>query len=104
MELEPVAFVRQGTGWQAARDGRAGERTGGLRDLTSLKPADVAVKEIEFPDITDPKPKPGDTGIDPKVSLPNHGTIAVPSNRGRESILTVISSFSPPAFWWRLVS
>jgi hypothetical protein len=41
-----------------------------LRDLTLIKPADAAVKEIEFPDITDPKPKPGDTGVDPKVSLP----------------------------------
>jgi hypothetical protein len=36
-----------------------------LRDLPSLKPADMVVKEMIFPEL--PDSKPGDTGVDPKV-------------------------------------
>ena len=37
----------------------------GLRDLAMLKPADAVVKEIDFPELMEPKPS--DTGADPKV-------------------------------------
>ena len=39
----------------------------GLKELTAVKPADVTVKTVDFPDLTDPKMMT--TGAEPK-SLP----------------------------------
>ncbi|MDB5309177.1 MAG: hypothetical protein JWO38_3379 [Gemmataceae bacterium] len=45
------------------------DRPGALKDLATLKPADAAVRAVDFPDLTGPKPD--DAGADPgKVARP----------------------------------
>jgi tRNA A-37 threonylcarbamoyl transferase component Bud32 len=39
----------------------------GLRDLAAIRPADAAVKDVDFPDVTGVGAKPTDAGVDPKM-------------------------------------